>query len=216
MALATAGCQSDVKSPDLSHTRELLGAQSSDFSKPLAYYEKRWQENRKDPYAATDYARALRHNGQAQRALSVLANHAKGADAPVEAMVEFAADSAAVGNYKSALRYAEQAVDAYPGHPRALMVYGIALDATGEHTRAEAAYREALKTWEGDPAILLSNLSLSLAHQGFLDQALDTMREAHSLSPEREDIARNVDILTELHHNVVAHAAQDPEKTKKR
>lgn len=217
MTLTLAGCGSSGSnaSKDPTHTRQLLAAQSSSFNKPLAYYEKRWQANKKDPHTAVDYARALRHNDQPQRALTVLAPYAKKSDAPVEAVIEFASDSAAAGNYKSALHYAEKAVEKDPEHPRAQMVYGIALDATGEHTKAEAAHREALKYWEGDPAILLSNLALSLAHQGFLDQALDTMREAHSLSPEREDIARNVDILTDLHHNVISRSAKDPEKTRK-
>lgn len=213
LALSVAGCQTHSANPDPTHTRALLAAQSDGFTKPLAYYEKRWAENKKDPYIATDYAKALRHNDQAQRALTMLARYAKASDAPVEAIVEFAADSAATGNYVSALHYAEVAVEKDPTNPHAQMIYGIALDATGEHTRAEAAHREALKYWAGDPAVLLSNLALSLAHQGFLDQALDTMREAHSLSPEREDIARNVDILTELHHNVVSQAVNDPEKT---
>ena len=75
---------------------------------------------------------------------------------------------------------------------------GIALDAQGEHQPAEDAFRKGLEFWQGDPAPILNNLGLNLAAQGFLDEAAEVLRKALATSPNREEIERNLRIVSAL------------------
>ena len=91
-------------------------------------------------------------------------------------------------------------------HPDAGNLTGIALDAQGHHKEAEKMFRRALDGWKGDPTSVMNNLSLNLASQGMFDEALTTLRRAQLMAPHKTEIARNIQIVSDLRDAVVPKA----------
>lgn len=172
---------------------------SGNTAESLALLERSYKRDSGNMGLATRYAHALRLAGRETRATLVLApfvgEDGKG-DAAAHA--EYAASMAAMGTYDQAETHARQAVTAEPQNAQAYHILGIALDAQGHHKEAEEAFRKALEFWQGDPGPVLNNLGLNLATQGFLDEAVDTLRKAAATSPNRTEIERNLRIVSAL------------------
>ncbi len=149
---------------------------------------------------ALKYATALQDAGRSTRALLVLTPFVDGgkADKNVSLQVEFATVEASVGNYDQAVEAARKATAIDPKNAQGWHVLGIALDARGDHPEAEQAFRSALQNWQGDPSPVLNNLGLNLASQGFIDEAVQTLKKAVSLAPDRPEIERNLRIVLAL------------------
>ena len=149
---------------------------------------------------ALKYATALQDAGRSTRALLVLNPFVDGgkADKNAPLQVEFASVEASVGNYDQAIDAAKKATTVDPKNAQGWHVLGIALDAKGAHPEAEQAFRSALQNWEGDPSPVLNNLGLNLASQGFIDEAVETLKKAVSLAPDRPEIERNLRIVLAL------------------
>jgi len=204
--IALTGCQTatspgsaGIEAARLDASAQRSATESSRDS--LQALDQLYKSNSSDPDIATRYARALRENGRLERAGVVLAPVARNESRPhAAAKTEFAALQAAQGNYSSAEDFARQAVMLEPESGLAYHVLGIALDAQGHHKQAEVALRKALELWDGDPSSPLNNLGLNLAAQGFIDEALETLRRAQALSPERVEIERNIRIVSALQY----------------
>jgi Flp pilus assembly protein TadD len=171
----------------------------------LATLERAYKRDSDNPETATQYGRALREAGRLQRSLVVLAPFADDGKKFPQAKIEYAATHAAMGNYDDAIDYANAAITLRPESGQAHHILGVALDAKGNHPLAEQSFRKALETWEGDPAPVLNNLGLNLAAQGYIDQAIDTLRQAMATAPNRTEIERNLRIVSALQPR--AHAA---------
>ncbi len=165
----------------------------------LAALEQLYRRKSDDPDIAVRYARALRDAGRLNRALLVLNPFAtdKGLRNP-DVTIEFAAVHATMGQYEEAENFARAAVLMRPDSGQAYHILGIALDGQGQNKPAEVAFRKALDNWSGDPTPVLNNLGLNLAAQGFLDEAMSTLRRASALSPGRPEIERNLRIVQAL------------------
>ncbi len=166
----------------------------------LAFLESRYKRESKNPEAATKYAAALREAGRLNRADLILAPFATDEKAPANSAVqtEYASIQAAMGSYPEAEAHARKAVEADPASGQAYHILGIVLDAQGYHPQAEVAFRKALDNWSGDPSPVMNNLGLNLASQGFLDEAIDTLRKAAAIAPNRTEIERNLRIVSAL------------------
>jgi Flp pilus assembly protein TadD len=173
----------------------------------LLMLERSYKRNSDDPDTATKYGRALREANRLQRSAVVLSPFADDGKKFPQAKIEYAATQAAMGNYTDSEKYARDAIALNPDSAQAYHVLGIALEAQGHHKPAEAAFRNALDLWEGDPAPVLNNLGLNLAAQGYIDEALDTLRKALATSPNRMEIERNLRIVSALQPR--AHAEND-------
>jgi Flp pilus assembly protein TadD len=160
--------------------------------------EQIYDKNPKDPAIATAFAQALREDEQLNRARQVLAPHTDGKDAFPDAVTELAMVQLALGQYKEAELTARNAVELDPNSGRAYLALGTALDAQNYHEQAEVAFRRGLDKWKGDPAPILNNLALNLASQNKLDQALDMLYKAKEISPGRQEIERNIRIISTL------------------
>ena len=174
----------------------------------LYVVERAYKRNPDDISAAIDYARALRNEGLGRRGLMILKPHLTTNPDNTEALIEFAASNLAIGRYQEAESAARKAVVANPEKHRAYHVLGVALDAQGFHKQAEVAFRRGLEHWEGDPVPILNNLALSLAAQGYLDNSLSILRRAAASAPNRNEIERNLRIITALHDNMQGRATQ--------
>lgn len=168
----------------------------------LASIERLYKQNSTDPAIAVRYSRALRDNGRMTRAAMVLNPLIENPKTKTLGVVtEYAAVQAAMGNYEAAEKHARSAVLIDPNSAQSYHVLGIALDAQGFHKQAEVAFRKALDNWSGDPSPVLNNLGLNLAAQGFLDEAISTLRRAAGLSPDKTEIERNLRIVQALQVN---------------
>lgn len=181
----------------------LQAAVQGDKQKSLAFVERLYRRNSHDPKLAMLYGQALRKEDRLTRAALVVQPHLMAADTPEEfkspLFTEYAAILSAMGDYGQAEYYARQAVLMSPETGRPYHILGLALDAQGHHPEAEVALRKAIDRWEGDPTPVLNNLGLNLAAQGFLDKAVETLRKARAAAPNRDEIERNLRIVSALH-----------------
>jgi Flp pilus assembly protein TadD len=181
----------------------------NNITEALAQYEKLFEGRRYAGEDALKYAELLRRSGDADKALTVASKAAKLKNAPPALMNEVAAAKIALGDFAGGEDAAGQTLanpDLTGLHAESAHLMGIAVDAQGRHKDAEIFFRQALDKWQDDPAPVMNNLGLNLANQAKFDEALTILRQALLLSPDRAEIARNIDIVSELRDKVVPKA----------
>lgn len=151
-----------------------------------------------DASIATAFGQSLREDEQLNRARQVLTPFTQGKNTYPDAITELSMVQLALGQYKEAELTARRAVDKDPKSGRAYLALGTALDAQNNHEEAESAFRKGIDKWEGDPAPIMNNLALNLASQNKLDQAIDMLKRAKEISPNRIEIERNIRIISTL------------------
>ena len=171
-----------------------------DKQESLALLERMYKRDAGNADTALRYATALQDAGRSNRSLMVLTPFVQGgkADNNAPLLVEYASVEASIGSYDLAADSARKATASEPKNGLAWHILGIALDAKGSHPEAEDAFRKALQNWQGDPSPVLNNLGLNLAAQGFIDEAVDTLKKAVALAPGRPEIERNLRIVLAL------------------
>lgn len=187
-------------------------SQRAGTSGSLASLERSYKRNPQDEIAAASYAAALRKSDQLERAVAVLSPFAKDPKSSAASKSEFSAIQLAKGNFKSAERYAQDAIVQDDQFAKAYHNLGISLDAQEEHSKAERAYRKALDLWQGDPTSIMNNLALNLTAQNHLDEASEILHKAKALSPEKVEIERNLRIVTALQQSHGSPAPKPPLK----
>jgi Flp pilus assembly protein TadD len=206
---ALAGCQTTAPGHvdretkiDAVMAQAAVAAQShGQTEQNLVILEQLYKRNSSDPQAAMKYAHALRQAGYHNRAALVLGPFARSDKLDNAALaVEYASIQAAMGNYTEAETAARKAVLLSPESGKAYHMLGIALDAQGFHAPAQVAFEKGLDHWEGDPSPILNNIGLNLAAQGFLDDAIQTLRKALATAPNRMEIERNLRIVSALQY----------------
>ena len=150
---------------------------------------------------ATQYAEALRKSGQAEKASYILESFANQDEAPVDTIVEYASIQLENGDYEDAETFARKALAQDDKSSEAHHLLGIALDAQAKHVEAEASFRTALDMWEGDPVPIMNNLALNLASQERIQDAVDILKKAKSIAPNRIEVERNLRIISTLNED---------------
>lgn len=178
----------------------------------LSSLERQYKRNPEDEINAATFAAALRRSGQPEQAATILAPFAKDKTASAASKSEYAAIQLALGNFESAEEYAQTAILQDTGYYKAYHNLGIALDAQNQPEKAERAYRKGLELWQGDPTSIMNNLALNLTAQDYLDEAAEILQKAKALSPEKEEIERNLRIVTALQQSNGAPAPKPPSK----
>lgn len=164
----------------------------------LLALERQYKRDSQNPDTAYKYAKALRQSDYANRASIVLTPFAKQPDSAPHILSEMSSIELALGKFKSAETYAQQAVMKNPQDYIAFQNLGIALESQEKHEAAERAFRKGLETWKGDPTPIMNNLALNLATQGYIDEAIQILEKAKALSPDRIEIERNLRIVRAL------------------
>ena len=165
----------------------------------LAAAEAAYKRDSADPDVAFDYAQALRISGRLQRAAIVLSPFVQDpGQQDADIFAEYGAIQIAMTNYPDAGDNARKAIALDAGNGQAYYVLGMSLDAQSHPAEAETAFRQALAHWDGNPSPVLNNLGLNLAAQGYIDEAVNTMRKASSLDPGNAGIKRNLRIVLAL------------------
>lgn len=171
---------------------------SGETSQSVKLLERVYQRDPANEQAAIKYAVALRDGGQPEKSALVLQSFAKAPNASANASREYAATQLELGDYNLGERYARQAIAADSNDAQAWHVLGIALDAKAEHEQAEVAFRKALDMWKGDPVPIMNNLALNLASQNHNEEAIEILKKAKVLAPNRIEVERNLRIISTL------------------
>lgn len=171
---------------------------SGNKTEALVILENLYTKHPDDASIATAFGQSLREDEQLNRARQVLTPFTQGKNAYPDAVIEMSMVQLALGQYKEAELTARRAVDKDPKSGRAYLALGTALDAQNNHEEAESAFRKGIDKWEGDPAPIMNNLALNLAAQNKLDQAIDMLKRAKEISPNRIEIERNIRIISTL------------------
>ena len=164
----------------------------------LALLEQIYNRNQDDPAVATSYGQALREDEQLNKARQILYPFTEGKNAYPDAVTELAMVQLGLGQYKDAELTSRRAVELAPDQGRPYLALGTALDAQNYHAQAEVAFRKGIDQWKGDHAPIMNNLALNLASQNKLDQAIDMLKKAQAISPGRQELERNMRIITTL------------------
>jgi Flp pilus assembly protein TadD len=167
-------------------------------ARSVSYLERAYKKSPADEDLAVEYAMALRGSEELSKAALVIAPFAKANPPSSAAASEYAAILLAEGQYEAAEKHAQNAILSDDANFKAYHRLGIALDAQGDHAPAERAYRKGLDLWQGDPTTIMNNLALNLATQGYLTESAEILRKAQAVSPKREEIERNLRIVTAL------------------
>lgn len=199
-----AGCQTTGnagRNADVDSAMERASHAKGGQTQSLSALEKAYKRDSSDAKAALNYAAALREGGYVNRAAIVLAPFASEDPAEPGVKSEYAAIQLALGNYRPAEEYAKQAILQDDKDYNAFHYLGISLDAQQKHPEAERAFRKGLQYWEGDPAPIMNNLALNLATQGFVQESIEILQKAASISPGRPEIERNLRIVMSLYQS---------------
>ncbi len=164
----------------------------------LIALERKYKRNSSNPKIALEYARNLRQANYLDMASMILTPFAKSDKAKAGINTEMSMIELSRGNYDLAENYAKQAVMQNATDYAAYQNLGIALDAKEMHPEAERAFRKGLENWQGDPTTIMNNLALNLATQGFVDESIEILEKAQSLSPDRVELERNLRIIRTL------------------
>ena len=180
---------------------ERVATQSS-HQDSLPFLETIYKRNHSDAMAALNYAQALRLSGDSRRASMILTPFALKKNSSDAVKTEYAAIQLMSGNYISASKYAQKAIDQNDDNAEAFHYLGVAQDALGLHEEAELALREALENWNDNPLPVLNNLALNLATQQRVNEAMEVISQAATLAPHRADVQNNVKIIEKLYHKL--------------
>ena len=162
---------------------------------------------------ALNYAQLLRKTGQPEQAAEVLSSYVNNprtgkprADAAPILLNEYAAANIELGEYDLAEEVLNKVLEdnkATPFHADADNLFGLVLDAKNKHKEAEQYYRLALEGWKGDASAVMNNLGLCLAAQGMFDESLTVLRQALVKAPHNEEIARNIQMVSDLRKSLL-------------
>lgn len=175
--------------------------QAGNIDQAVALLEKSYRRSPKDPAVATQYSEALRKSGKSEMAALVLKPFANAETVSVGTLTEYASVQLERGEYADAQKFAQKALDMESKSSEAEHVLAISLDAQGQHEQAETHFRSALDMWEGDPVPIMNNLALNLASQERISDAVDILKKAKSIAPNRVEIERNLRIISTLNED---------------
>lgn len=191
---ATTNATYDAPTAQSAATGVAFSAEATDLQQLAADYKRKPD----DAMRAVRYSSALRDAQYYNRAAIILQPFAENPESPLEAKNEYAAVQLELGNYLQAENTSRQVIAQDSENAQSHHHLAIALDAQGRHEKAEEHFRTALRTWQGDPAPVMNNLALNLASQEKLKDAEQVLKDAQAISPNREEIERNLRIIRAL------------------
>ena len=201
-ACAATAPTNDKARIDAALDRAAAGAAiSGKTSQSLSLMERVYQRDPSNEASAIKYAVALREAGEPEKSALILQSAAKSSTASSNALREYAATQLELGDYNLAENYARKAIAKDAKDGQAWHILGIALDTQTKHKEAEQAFRKALDMWDGDPVPIMNNLALNLASQKHTEEAIEILKKAKAIAPNRMEIERNLRIISTLNES---------------
>jgi Flp pilus assembly protein TadD len=163
----------------------------------LSELAKRYKEHPSDRMTHITYSAALRANGQAEQAVSVIEAGMPNATRDPGILLAYAKALSAVGRFDQALNVIDSAIDPAAPDWNALLVKGAILDQSGRNEEARLIYAQGLKLAPNE-ASLHANLGLSYAMTNDLDKAEAELRTASRLPGATSQIRQNLALVIGL------------------
>jgi len=156
-----------------------------------------YRRNPKDRATLVYYSAALRQNGQAEQAVSVLEAAIGTYPNDPDILINYAKALSAAGRLDQGLNVIERAIDPTAPNWNALLVKGAILDQSGNNVAARQVYQSALKI-APEQASLRANLGLSYAMTNELDRAETELRAAVTMRGATTQVRQNLALVIGL------------------
>ncbi len=183
--------QSGPRATDYSNLSQ-MEAQSS-----LAQLAARFEANRKDKYAAINFAAALRSAGQSKQAIAVLEVSLATNKNDPDVDIAYAKALAADGRFEQALNVINNTIRPENPNWNALSVKGAILDQMGQNQQARALYNQAMVLAPNEASIE-ANLGLSFSITGDLERAEIHLKRALQKRGANSRIRQNLALVIGL------------------
>ena len=194
---ALSACAVNPTTTGSNGSRDPSAAPAEQRAAAIGQLAQRYKQNPGDRNTSLYYAAALRTNGQADQAVSVLETTVSKLPRDPEVAVEYAKALSATGRFDQALTVVERAIDPTAPNWNALLVKGAILDQKGQNAEARKVYQTALKVAPEQPSIY-ANLGLSYAMTNDLDAAEKHLRHAVSLRGANSQVRQNLALIVGL------------------
>ncbi len=169
----------------------------ADAQSNLAQLAAKFEANRKDKYAAINFAAALRAAGQAKQAVAVLEVSLATFKNDPDVDIAYAKALAADGRFEQALNVINNTIRPENPNWNALSVKGAILDQLGQNQQARALYDQAMLLAPNE-ASLEANLGLSYAMTGELQRAEIHLKRASMKPGATSRIRQNLALVIGL------------------
>jgi len=166
----------------------------------LAFQQKLYYADPRNPEYILSYARALRRAGKIEDALLVIRTPASEKRAKEPLKTEAAMVLIAAGRYDQAMEFAQGALSKGSKSSAAHQALALSMSGLGKNAEAEEQFREALKYWPEnlDKTPVINNLAMALAAQGKISEARAIMSQATGEALKSEVYQNNRAMLDSL------------------
>lgn len=181
----------------------------------LAFQQKLYYADPRNPEYILSYARALRRAGKIDDALLVIRTSAGEKRAREPLKTEAAMVLISAGRYDEAMEFAQGALGKDGKSPAAHQALALAMSGLNKHAEAEEQFRQALKLWpeNTDKTPVINNLAMSLAAQGKIAEAKNVMSMATGEALKSPIYQNNRAMLDSLKDHAILRAPIQPATT---
>lgn len=174
--------------------------ENQDYAAAAAYWGAKYEANRGDIRAATNFARNLRLMGGARQAVAVLKEIVMKAPDDANVSSEYGKALTGVGRSQDAIPFLARATQMDGTDWTTFSAYGVALDQNGNHEIARKNYEIALKLSPANASVE-SNLAMSYILTGRIDQAETILRRLVSGPEATPQMRQNLAMIATLKGN---------------
>ena len=196
---ALSGCSGAnfFSNSDSPGTRNLVLPEKQDVVGGAAYWGARYDSNRADIPAAVSFARNLRQMGGAQQAVTLLKEVVMTAPDNASVLSEYGKALTAVGRSSDAIPFFARSIQIDSRDWSTFSAYGVALDQTGAHKKAQDNYFIALDLSSNNPTVQ-GNLAMSYVLGGQIAQGEAILRKLVARPDATAQMRQNLAMVASL------------------
>ena len=196
---ALSGCSGAnfFSNSDSPGTRNLVLPEKQDVVGGAAYWGARYDANRTDIPAAVSFARNLRQMGGAQQAVTLLKEVVMTAPDNASVLSEYGKALTAVGRSSDAIPFFARSIQIDSRDWSTFSAYGVALDQTGAHKKAQDNYFIALDLSSNNPTVQ-GNLAMSYVLGGQIAQGEAILRKLVARPDATAQMRQNLAMVASL------------------
>ncbi|MEZ5832692.1 MAG: tetratricopeptide repeat protein [Dongiaceae bacterium] len=180
-----------------------MAERSASYSEAAQHYAALHSKHPQDKAITLALARNLRYAGNPQQAIAVINSSTTDQAPDALSLLELGKDYLAADQLNLAKPTLERAKAAAPLNWEILSALGVVYDYQGEYRQAQQQYDAALFIDPENPTIL-NNKALSLAQEGRLDDAVNTMKVATDQPSASAQARQNLALLMALKGDAAA------------
>ncbi|HET6619862.1 MAG TPA: tetratricopeptide repeat protein [Dongiaceae bacterium] len=181
----------------------MMSERNASYGEAAQHYAALHGRHPEDKTITLALARNLRFAGKPQQAIAVINSTTVGKAPDAMTLLELGKDYLAADQLNLAMPTLERAKAAAPLNWEVLSSLGVVYDYDGQYQQAQQQYDAALFLDPENP-VVLNNKALSLAQEGKLDEAVDTMQQAINQPSASAQTRQNLALLMALKGDAAA------------